>query len=138
MGGAEDVVPTVDYSSAAAAASGVAEPTGAAAASAANDRPSLKYVSWGPEPGLQPVCVRYAPASTWCQKTLWASPNCNSDHLKWHLASWLGANVSTWRVHEGWSGMPFDRFTPVLDAAPGADPSVKNKAPLVIAQSFGP
>ena len=138
MGLVEEDAPREDYSSGGAAAPGAAVPTSAVAPSTGNDRPSTKFVSFVEEPGLQAICVRYAPAYSWCQKTVYVSPECNSDHLKWHLSNSVGLTVSTTRVHEGFKGLPYDRFTPLLEGAPGADPADKQKGPLMIIPSFGP
>ena len=69
---------------------------------------------------------------------MWISRNCNSDNLKWYLVQSLGGTASTLRVHDGFNGLPFDRFTPLLNGPPGGNPAEANKGPLVIVQSFGP
>lgn len=98
-------------------------------------------------PGYVPIVVRYAPMSSWEQRTLYVRRDTNSDTLKYALKSELGAGPSLWRVHEGYRGEPYDRYTPVQQpprressAASGsacADGSAVSGL-LFIAPSFGP
>jgi hypothetical protein len=97
--------------------------------------------------GYVPIVVRYAPISSWQQRTLYVRKDTNSDSLKWALKNDLGAGPSMWRVHEGYRGDPYDRYTPVA-THPRRDPSDTTggsrvdgsgtSAPLFIAPSFGP
>jgi hypothetical protein len=88
--------------------------------------------------GWVPIVVRFAPEASWRQRTLWVDPTCSSDDLKWWMRSrGLGGNCSCWRVHSGWRGTPYDRFTPVSQPPPNAAPDEQSTV-LVIAPSFGP
>ena len=84
------------------------------------------------------ITVRYAPVGSWVQRTLYFPKDASSDDIKWRLRDQLGAGPSVWRVHEGYRGMPYDRFTPVVDGPPGSAENEMMRAPLVIAPSFGP
>lgn len=95
-------------------------------------------VSFKEEPGLVGVTVRYAHILAWSQRTVYISPECNSDQLKWGLRNHLGGSVSTWRVHDGFRGHPYDRFRPIVSGPENGKPEEAMKGPVVIAQSFGP
>ena len=118
----------------------VAQASGTAAAEGVDGgfQPAWKVCSMNEKDGMVPICVRYAPLTSWSQKTIWVSPECNSDDLKWVMRKQLGGMVCTWRVHEGFRGHPYDRFTPLLDGAPGAADEEALRGPLVLSQSFGP
>lgn len=89
--------------------------------------------------GFVPVAVRYANVAAWVQRTVWVAPDCNSDHLKWGLRHHLGSSVSTWRVHEGFRGHPYDRYRPILEGPPPPAPQEgRLNGPILIVQSFGP
>lgn len=91
----------------------------------------------GETPGYQLVPVWLAPRASWLQKTVWVSPRATSDDLKWHLRHTMGCNVSTYRVHSGWRGTPYDRKTPVTRSPPGAATD-DHPTVLLFVPSFGP
>jgi len=98
-------------------------------------------------PGYVPIVVRYAPMSSWEQRTLYVRRDTNSDTLKYALKSELGAGPSLWRVHEGYRGEPYDRYTPVQQPPRRESSAASGSACaggsavsglLFIAPSFGP
>ncbi len=95
-------------------------------------------VSFQEEPGMRAVCVRYAKPDAWVQRVVYISADCNSDDLKWALRNHTQGTVSTWRVHDGWRGKPYDRFRPIVQGPNYCTPGEELRAPLVIAPSFGP
>jgi hypothetical protein len=69
---------------------------------------------------------------------LYVDEDANSDELKWVMANRMGQNVSTFRVHSGWRGTPYDRKTPVIQAPPRPPPEEKTAPMCVLVPSFGP
>jgi hypothetical protein len=109
----------------------------AVAATASGSPPWSPQAQWGPAPGYTAVSVWYAPIISWRQKIVYVSPHASSDHLKWFMADLVGNNVTTFRVHSGWRGTPYDRMTPVTQPPPGAHAD-EQPTVLLLVPSFGP
>jgi hypothetical protein len=126
---------------------GAAEPAAAAAQPGAlaltgGEEPKnsdiMENVSTEEKPGFIPLTVRFAPGQAWKQRTVYINNKCNSDDLKWALRSQFGCNVSTLRVHEGFRGMPYDRYRPLTQGPPGQVWLGHNDITFLVVPSFGP
>ena len=62
------------------------------------------------KPDMVPVTVKWAPHVHWQQTTVYVDEEATWDHVKYTIQSRYGAHVSSFRMQDGFSGEPLNRF----------------------------